>query len=507
MRSGRIISALAALALGIPWSTTDAQDVVGHSISSSKDEAVISFGFDNDSSLEIRFEAGIIFVNGDSIASYRVGGDLEQDWRELLDRGTELESAGILVTLYDWEVDGLSDADAQALQQLSRELDLRLDGELQLETAMAQAESAAARLEQSRVRAGTVQTSRILDLDTEESVERIIAMLEERARSGKSGAAGLPSELEIRNGRFQIGNLYVGEDEVIESSVMVLKGDATVRGRVEGNLLAIDGSVRLLRGARVDGDVVAVNGRVSRSGATVGGDVRSIVNRERFIQRDDFGGAFRRGVDLAAVIGMFVALASIGFGLSYFIPTQLSAVSDTVSGSFGRSFLAGLLALPLLPPTLLLLVVGLAITIVGAPLVVVAVPAFILGIIAVGIGGYLAVAQSVGRSYRMRQRGVNLAEAEATQYRSIIVGLAALMLIWVPAALLGWVPVVGPILLALAILFTWVMATAGFGAAIMSRGGVRQFFPARFRPPLGTDLAPYRVKQSNDVRKRDRSWT
>jgi len=74
-------------------------------------------------------------------------------------------------------------------------------------------------------------------------------------------------------------------------------------------------------------------------------------------------------------------------------------------------------------------------------------------------------------------------------YRSIVVGLGALLAIWTPFALLGWVPVAGPILLWTAIIFTWVMATAGFGATILSRAGLRSSFGRHGAAELSGELS------------------
>jgi hypothetical protein len=54
--------------------------------------------------------------------------------------------------------------------------------------------------------------------------------------------------------------------------------------------------------------------------------------------------------------------------------------------------------------------------------------------------------------------------------------------IWLPAILLGWVPVVGSVLTLVALAVTWALATTGFGAAVLTRGGVRTTFGRRFHP-------------------------
>jgi hypothetical protein len=67
--------------------------------------------------------------------------------------------------------------------------------------------------------------------------------------------------------------------------------------------------------------------------------------------------------------------------------------------------------------------------------------------------------------------------------KSVAYGLAFLLAVWLPAVLLGWVPVAGPLLTWGAAVFTWMLMTTGFGAALLTRGGVRATFGRRFHPP------------------------
>jgi hypothetical protein len=45
------------------------------------------------------------------------------------------------------------------------------------------------------------------------------------------------------------------------------------------------------------------------------------------------------------------------------------------------------------------------------------------------------------------------------------------------------VPVAGTIMFLAAFLGTWILATAGFGAALLSRAGIRPQFAGRYLPP------------------------
>jgi hypothetical protein len=55
--------------------------------------------------------------------------------------------------------------------------------------------------------------------------------------------------------------------------------------------------------------------------------------------------------------------------------------------------------------------------------------------------------------------------------------------LWLAWALFGWVPVAGGLIRGAAVLVTWLLATAGLGAALLSRAGIRENFAGRIIPP------------------------
>jgi hypothetical protein len=69
--------------------------------------------------------------------------------------------------------------------------------------------------------------------------------------------------------------------------------------------------------------------------------------------------------------------------------------------------------------------------------------------------------------------------------------------VWAPAVALGWIPLIGQLLLTLAFAATWVMATAGVGAAILSRAGLRATFTGSRKPPALTDEHYWPMDASN----------
>ncbi len=443
--------------------------VVARSVAVDQQKAPVTFELEDGTELVFRLSDGKITLNGNTIAEYRTGGALDRDLRLTLREAGRMSSGELLAALRELGRDSLTAAETAAVESLVISLSPLSVADQTVDVADAPVDdvSDAART----AAAGAVESAGRV-------TERVGRAL------GRAGIQlqdlGELDDFDIDNATVYLGNLMVDRDRVIDGGVLVVKGDATVRGQIKGDLVTLDGSIVLERGSEVDGDVVAVNGRIERRGAIVGGTVRTITRGGR---SSNVSGGRPFGVPvgegLATLLGLFVSLASIGFGMNFFAPQQLSAVSDTVSSSFGKSFLAGLLAQPLLLPVLVMIVAGLAVTVVGILLIPFALLGFALAVAATGVGGYLAVARVVGENYRRRRFGITDANAEYTQYKSVFIGLIGLLLIWLPAVVLGWIPVAGAVFAALAAIFTWIMMTAGFGAAIISRGGIRTFFPRR----------------------------
>lgn len=196
----------------------------------------------------------------------------------------------------------------------------------------------------------------------------------------------------------------------------------------------------------------------------------------------------RMATDVAGLFGTLVALASLGFGALFFVPQRLEIVADTVRRSPIRSFFAGLFAQPLLLPALLTLSVGLILTIVGILVVPVAIIAFGLAVAAALVGGYLAVARVIGEIYARRHPQNDAYTSGWTTYRYLVYGLIGLLMIWAPVVLMRSIPVAGEILFITALVFTWAMATTGFGATILSKaGGGWKFGTPPARPEISSE--------------------
>ncbi len=289
----------------------------------------------------------------------------------------------------------------------------------------------------------------------------------------------------VPNGTARLGAYSVGSDQSIAGHLLVVRGDAQIFGRLQGNLVTFDGDIVVHPGAVISGDVVAIHGTVHDRGGEIGGEARTLSATASQVAAAEpplsAGEATLRR--LAGVIGVFLALAALGVGLAAFGRHNLQVVSDTVSHSFGRAFVTGLVGQILILPTFGMLVVGLVLSVAGILLLPFAVAVYVLLVIVGVVGGYLAVAHAMGETYTRRRLAQGILVGAPGSYQFLLVGLVATTALWLAWALFGWVPVAGALIRGAAVLVTWLLATAGLGAALLSRAGVRENFAGRIIPP------------------------
>jgi len=185
---------------------------------------------------------------------------------------------------------------------------------------------------------------------------------------------------------------------------------------------------------------------------------------------------------LAAVAGAVMTLAIVGAAVIALGRPALATTSDTVSQSVGRAFTVGFLTQIVVLPLAALAVAGLALTVIGLLLVPFAAAAAALLIGSAVLFGMLAVSHAMGETLTRRRmaRGQALSP---NSYRYLFTGLGAMALIWSGWVVFGWVPYAGMLVLAMATLVTWWLATVGLGATVLSRAGMRGEFAGRLIPP------------------------
>lgn len=329
--------------------------------------------------------------------------------------------------------------------------------------------------------AGAAEQDPAIDLttlDAPATLERDLRV----ALGGSLDATGLT----IRDGIVRVGRYAVGSEEVRRGHVLVLEGNAEIHGRLEGNLVTLDGDILVHPGAVITGDVLAIGGRVRTLGGTIEGATQEM-EATPLATEAATPPATVIATRAAGFLGVMFTLLVVGFGLVTFGRPNLEIVSDTVTTSFGRSFFVGVLGQVLLLPTFGALVVGLVLTVAGALLVPFAVVVFALLAVVSALGGTIAVAHAMGETITRRRmaHGVRLSP---NGYRYVLTGLAGLGAVWLAWVAIGWVPIAGSVAFGIATLSSWVAVSAGFGAALLSRGGIREEFSGRLLPtPMLTD--------------------
>jgi hypothetical protein len=184
------------------------------------------------------------------------------------------------------------------------------------------------------------------------------------------------------------------------------------------------------------------------------------------------------GVHAAGVAGILFTVLVLGFGLVTFGRPNLEIVSDTVTHSFLRAATVGVLGQLLVLPSFGVVAIALALTVAGVLVIPFALTVFALLVLLTGLIGALGVAHAIGEWIARRQMARGLA-VSANSYRYVLTGSTAIALVWAGWVLFGWVPIAGTVMLVVAGVATWSLATIGLGAALLSRGGIREQFAGR----------------------------
>lgn len=465
-RAREMISIATALTFG--WTVTDgnaaaqvqsaseASGVIAHQATVSNQAASLQFQLANGDALTVTLEGGRVdveWVIGDSksrqvTAEYEHDGELETAWNTLVAQGGRLNTQEMLSAVQRWRLEGLGARDEKAFGAV------------------------------------TSPFANLVALETPGDITYGTAHAQTEARSAVAEALASPEvlqALEALKTLEELGNL----DRL--KQLVDLEGVESLE-ELEETLKALETSAAL-------GDLQSLGeiqpgtraAPTPESGSPTIGSMASQV-----------------GGDLLRLLATFVALSALGFGLVFFAPRQLEIVADTVHHSFWRSFLVGLFAQPLIIPVFGMLLLGLALTVIGVVIIPFATVGFLVAMGLAITGGYLAVARSVGEAYLRQRMSRGYAVGSWLSYRYIVYGLVALLALWLPAVLLGSVPVAGDIAAISAAVLTWMLATAGFGATLLSRAGIRGTFARSFNQALSDEYLYQTPQATPIVRKHER---
>ena len=301
---------------------------------------------------------------------------------------------------------------------------------------------------------------------TRDSLVKVLLALQSSGEDVKLPAAGV----------FTFGDSTIAAGAKASGPVAVAGGTLHVRGAVDGDVVTYGGDIVVHQGARVTGNAIAVLGKVSLDGGQVDGESRALggnvgaTGAGAFVSRPPRSAIVE---SLALAVGWLAVLGIIGIGVLVFASTNLDAVAETLERNFGRSFLAGLGGQLALLPVLALLLVGLTLTLIGILLIPFAIVAYVLAVAGLVTLGYLAIARISGRTFLGAEVG-DESERRAAALKAMLVGLLIVMSPWFIAALLSFSPTGGLVARTVSFAVAWVACTAGLGAAMISRGGVRR---------------------------------
>jgi len=271
--------------------------------------------------------------------------------------------------------------------------------------------------------------------------------------------------------QFTLGDRTISPGTRVDGPIAVAKGNLDVYGTVDGDVVVLGGNLRVHTGGRIIGDAWAAGGSVLIDGGVVEGQKRAVAISRPAIPAPKPHEPLSTWESAKLVIGWFALLMIIGLGVMVFADTNLDGVVVALERGFARSFWVGIAGQLALLPGLFALCVALACTVVGLLLVPFGIVVYIIAAAGVITLGFLAVARLAGGAITSEHgatspRGVNL--------RALVSGLVIFLGIWMVAALFAWSPIAGAILRAIAIALTWVAATLGLGAALISRAGTKR---------------------------------
>ena len=297
-----------------------------------------------------------------------------------------------------------------------------------------------------------------------------LASAQDSAAAVTAATQQTPTPPRVASDTIRFGGRTIAAGDTVDGPVLAAAGDLHVRGVVRGTAVAIAGDIIIEEGGSVTGDAIAILGNVVTVRGTVGGSARNFSRSFGWLE-DVEQPASRRatGDAMSLSLGWLVVMLLVGIGVLVFAGAYLDGVTDVLEQNFGKSFMVGIAGEVGLIPALILVCAALAVTVVGILLIPFAIVAYVLAVMGFLTLGFLSVARLAGGSL-----GGNRGEERGKALRGLVLGIGIFMGLWVLAAVFQWSPAISGVLRMIAMAVTWVAATAGFGAAILSRGGTHR---------------------------------
>ena len=506
------VLALSAAGASQPIGAQERQ-VVSNRVTVSDADATLSLEFDSGPALEISFQNGQVRVDGEEVGSYQASGELAASWRSLLSEVVPLDDGPLAATLLAWEPGGQLTGDARAVAA-------RVDRALQEALAGSEPDGGA-----TLPVTGNAQVEGMAPA----LVPPLLRLLLQRGRALEEALQDVDlTELSLHLGE----DVTVDENSEIDGALLVVEGDAVISGEVPGDVVVVEGTLRIEDDAHIGGEVRVIDGQLERDGGTVEGtiltvgsgdlaetgavpdaeaspeDVRDPPSRQAEARARPFRYVTSGLSGLFGDVFWLVVILAVGTAVVHFAGDRLQNVAEVVRAAPGRAALVGLAGGFLLLPVWVLGGLALLVSIIGIPLLIAWLPLFPLVALLAGGLGYLAVASVVGEW--LARRGIPALDRfrPSNRLHVLAVGLAALVL---PSAFSHVTEMGGPALGSfLSGLFTLVaVATAmialmlGFGGVLLSGAG-RTSEPGRMAATYGGGIRATRAWTRRRSRRRSR---
>jgi hypothetical protein len=500
----KALTVLGLAAIAVPVSTyAQVREVVSKEVTVGSSEASLVLEFADDGRLEITFEDGSVVVDGDVVGAFQPGDDLEVAWRSLLGQAIALDDGPLAQALSDWTVPAELAAE---LADVAQEIDQALQDALT----------------EIEVDVDATGPSISLSIGSGEEGSLVNLLLGSVGRLGllEDALEGLGPDLQVRIQE----DVEVSAGEVIEGTLVVIQGAVTIEGEVHGDVVVVGGTIELLEGSLVTGEVRIADSRIVRNQGTVEQGVVDVLEDERDLEaelrdelreelRDEFRSDLRSELRNVTRIGrddegfslmtpfrpvirgvggvlekliVVLVMGLIGAALVAFAGDNVDAIAETARRSPGRSAMVGFAGTFLLVPVYVLGVVALAVSIIGIPVAIAWVPLFPMAAGAAALIGYLAVARNAGEWLADSNYPWTGWIRKTNPVYTIFGGLLGLMLAFMAAHVISIAPFLhflSGLLMFVGFLLTFFALQIGFGAVLLTRAGRRREYWSKYDDP------------------------
>lgn len=263
-------------------------------------------------------------------------------------------------------------------------------------------------------------------------------------------------------GRVEIGHASQVAPASRSAGSIAIGESRHVYGTVEGDAASIRRDVLHRSGLTTDKAVAAM---ATVSGGTIAGLLKQH-SEARTSSRRTHISRYSPMRSLAMTISWLAVVLVVGFAVISVAGDKVDIVINTLRDGVGKSIWSGLLGWLAIIPGAVGVAVLLTVTIVGILLVPLGLAAYMIMVAGLTMFGFVAVllltgaAITGGKSRDETPRGAML--------RAFMTGALAYLGLWVIAAALSWIPLVGALVRSLAAGASFVAVTAGLGAVLRS---------------------------------------